>query len=408
MPLLHKFIIASMILLLSLSAVSSVISSNNPCAQCHRSNTETCSLDPTNSQSNLPSTIQIQSSSIKMAVRINGDRNNYFYRIAKLQVTLYSMQGNIDIKNPQQTVTDCYPGDTHVFLWQVTGVTLGSDTFHFILSAFNSHQNVDFSDSYSYPIVVSQGNGSSGSQTAVEPSASTIRFHENGETITLFINQPIENLEINPPRGITVQPDIVPLAQPGDEIKLMFTSASTTNIQGTATISWLENNNPREITLPVEYSTTPQQPIDYYSLIGRITAISLLCLLIVSMIVGGASKRINTLIKKRITTKQKNELHCLLSWIFFELALFHGAILLIGPYRDFIWNTNVILGYVTATGFFVVAVNGRFMTTIIHLIGADLWRTIHKYVSWGTLFIAVTHAVLIGTEFALIRGVLNI
>jgi hypothetical protein len=408
MPLLHILIIASMILLLVLSAVSSVLSSNNPCAQCHRSTTETCLFEPTNSQSNLPSSINTQTSSVKIAVQIKGDRNNYFYRIAKLQVTLYSMEGNIEIKNPQQTMTNLYPGDTPVFLWQVTGVTTGSDSFHFTLSAFNSHQNVDFSDSYSYPVAVSQENGSSGPQTAVEPSASIIRFHESGGTITLFIKQSIENLQITPPQGISAQPDFVAQAQTGDEIKVTFTSTSKTTIQGTATISWSEKNNPKEITLAVEYSTTPQQPIDYYSLIGRITAISLLCLLIVSMIIGGASKRINIFIRKRMNAKQKNELHCLISWIFIELTLFHGAILLIGTYRDFIWNTNVILGYIAAVGFFIVAVNGRFMTIIIRKIGPDLWRKIHKYVSWSTLLLCLTHAVLIGSEFSLIRGILNL
>jgi hypothetical protein len=408
MPLLHILITASMILLLFLSAVSNVISSNNPCSQCHRSTSETCSFEPTNSQSKLPSSINTQTSSIKIAVQIKGDRNNYFYRIAKLQVTLYSMQGNVEIKNQQQTMTNLYPGDTPVFLWQVTGVTPGTDSFHFTLSAFNSHQNVDFSDSYSYPVVVAQGNGSSGPQTAVEPSVSTLRFHESGGTITLFIKQPIENLQINPPSDISVQPDFVAQAQTGDEIKVTFTSTSKTIIQGTATISWSENNNPGEITLNLEYNTTPQQPIDYYSLIGRITAISLLSLLIVSMLIGGASKRINTFIKKRINAKQKNELHCLISWIFFELALFHGVILLIGPYRDFIWNTNVILGYITAVGFFIVAVNGRFMTIIISKIGANLWRKIHKYVTWGALLLCITHAILIGTEFALLRGLLKL
>jgi hypothetical protein len=398
----------SMILMLSLSLISPVISTNNPCSQCHNSKTETCAFDPTNPQSTLPSKLFMQSSSIQIAVVITGNGNSFFYRIESLQVTLASVQGSVDIRTPQQTLTDHYPGQTPIFQWQVNGVTTGIDTLQFTLCALNSHHNIRISDTYSYSLVVAQGNGSGTPQTAVEPSISSMFFHEKGGSLTLQIKQPITNLQIAVPQEISVQPSFIPSAQAGDNITLSFTSTSKTPVQGMITITWSENSNIQTITLPVGYTHTPEQPVDYYSLTGRATAITLLGLLIASMIMGGASKRINTYVKKRITANQKNELHCLMSWIFFEIALFHGAILLIGPYRGFIWDTNIILGYLSATGFFIIAVEGRFMNPIIHIIGARWWRIIHKYVSWGTLLLVLIHAILIGTEFTILRGAIGI
>jgi cytochrome b561 len=406
--LLNIFIIFSMVILLSLSIVSGLFSSSNPCSVCHKSHYETCTLDPNGSQSSLPAELFTQPSSIKMSVKITGDSNNFFYRISQLCVTLESIQGNVQIQNAKQTIYDLYPGDAPVFFWRVTGITSGSDSLRFTLSGLNPHHKISFTDSYSYNIMVSPGNGTGTQGSAIDVLTSTIIFHKSSESITLFVKQPVENIKIIPPQGISVQPEDVLRAKPGDEIQITFSTTSTTPIQGDIKISWVEKNNPGEMTLAIQYSPTPQQPVDYYSLAGRITAILLLGLLISSMVLGGASKHINAFINKKIKKRQKNEFHCLLSWVFFELALFHGAILLIGPYRNLIVNTNVILGYASAVGFFIVAVNGRYMNPIIRMIGAGSWRKIHKYASWTTLLLCLIHAILIGTEFALIRSMLGL
>jgi hypothetical protein len=342
-----------------------------------------------------------------MSVKITGDDNNLFYRISELNVVLESTQGNVRIQNAKQTLNDLYPGDTPTFLWQVTGIAAGTDDLHFSFTASNPHHKICFTDSYSYNIIVSPGNGSGPQGTAIDVLVSTIIFHKSSDSITLFIKRSIENITITSPEGISVQPSVVARASAGDEIKITFSTTSKTSIQGDVTISWVENN-PGKMTIPLQYSPTPQMPIDYYSLAGRGTAILLLSLLIISMVLGGASKRLNAFLSTKIKKSQKNELHCLLSWIFFELALFHGAILLIGTYRNFIWNPNVILGYASAVGFFIVAINGRFMNPIIRIIGTGYWRKIHKYVSWTTLLLSLVHATLIGTEFALVRSVLGL
>jgi hypothetical protein len=275
-PFPNFCVIVSMILILSLSLFSSVISTNNPCSQCHQNRSETCAFDPTDAQSRLPSEINTQSSSVKIAVKITGDGSSFFYRIASLQVLLESVQGNIAINNPRQTMADLYPGETPVFQWRVNGLSPGSDTLRFKLSARNPHHNLAFSDTYSYSVVITQGSGSPGSQPAVEPSMVTLLFHENGGTLILYIKRPLENLKVSAPQGITIQPDSISSAQTGDEITLSFSSISKTPIHGMITIIWVENNNPGTLTVPVEYNITPRQPIDYYSLADRITALLLL------------------------------------------------------------------------------------------------------------------------------------
>lgn len=406
---INIIIFASMLIITSFAVASGLITSNNPCKECHRLFYEYCNLLPDDTLSTLPETINEEPTYVKIAVEITGNGKTQFYKIDLLQVRLESKNGLVNIQNSEQEMHDLYPGSKIVFSWTVRGIENGTDTLVFNLYAHNPHKDSEFYDSFSYDVTVSISSDNDKPQKpAVEPSSWTVVMDENGEgEVVLHINREIEDLVINTPNFIQVKPDYVPTLSAGENITLFFEAKTNQKINANVSVYWRENGEQKEIKLLVLYNPPSKAGGNPYSLVGRYTGIASLALLIISILFGGVSNKLKHFLNSKMGARKRIRMHCIISWALLILSLIHGAILLIGPYSNYFWDPKIVLGDLSALSLLAISINGTFMKSIIRRIGADRWRKMHIIYSWISLVLCIVHTILIGTDFAFIRNVLR-
>ena len=402
--MLNRIVIASLIVILSLSVASGFLTSLNPCSQCHRNISETCSFNQTSSSAVLPTQLSESATLITLPIDISGSGLNREYRINELTVTLTSVNGKITIQNAKQTWNNLYPGGKILFSSTITGIEEGTDTLIFTLSALNTHQYSTFSDSYTYDVdIVFKGVNTQ--QPAVEPSIRSLYLSEEQTTFQLFIQQDIHNLTLSSSDNIILEPTAIETLYKGDHVDVTVTVVSKKALEENLTITWSESSETQQLQLLVSFAPAPLEKINYYSLIGRILGILSLCLLIASIGLSGIHKKIRSYVNKVLAPKKRSRIHCYLSGILLFLSIIHGLLLLLGPYADFLTKSEIILGYITVISMGIVSINGTFRTIIINKTGSNLWRKIHGYFSYFALMLCIIHACLIGTEFAIIRSI---
>jgi hypothetical protein len=277
------------------------------------------------------------------------------------------------------------------------------DILFFSLSGTNPHQNSKFFNSYSHEIIV-EVEDTNMQELAIKPSTYSIVTHEKEQIFELSITRDINQINIVPTEGITVNPDKILSLNKGDTETIEIIVNQDEKIDGHISLEWFENSEKERIKINFMYSPKIEEEINLHLISGRITGILSLILLVCSIFLSGITRKIRKKINQIIKTKLRIKLHCYLSGSLLILSIFHGIILLIGPYSEFIWMEEVILGYLTAISMFVVSINGLFIKKISKLIGPRLWRKTHGYYSYLTLILCIFHALLIGTDFAVFRG----
>jgi hypothetical protein len=136
---------------------------------------------------------------------------------------------------------------------------------------------------------------------------------------------------------------------------------------------------------------TPSTPIP---LMGRATGIVSLALLITSIVIG--------LVK--MGKARRARVHCAVSWFILGLSVYHGLILLLGPYSTLTLGTYVILGYASAAVMGVASVNGLINKWMSKKLGYKGWLWIHRIGTIVAITLVVIHAIMMGTDTAFIRN----
>ena len=351
---------------------------------------------------NIPDTIGNEILIISIPVTISGSGSNHYYKIDKLTVNLESRNGYISIDSPSQEWKNLYPGGTIFFTTPILGLEKGTDILQFSLNGFNSHENSRFSDSYSHEIIVDLEDGET-QELAMNPSTWSIVMDETETIFYLLIKRDIEQINIIPPEEVTVIPKTITSLNKGDTENIQIVINKNKQIEGKITINWIENSTEKSLQISLNYFPQKEEEISLNSLAGRITGMLSLILLICSIVLSGINKTIRKKINYKINSKKRIWLHCYVSWGLFFLSIFHGIVLLIGPYTEFIWMSEIVIGYLTAISMFAVSINGLFIKQISKIIGPRLWRKTHGYYSYLSLILCLIHAFLIGTEFEILR-----
>lgn len=297
-----------------------------------------------------------------------------------------------------------YPGGSLYFTTPISGLESGTDQLTFTLNGLNPHYSSTFSDSYSYEISISKESSDS-QDIAIIPSTWSMNLNEKQGNLELSIIKNIQQISITSSPVISISPNEITSLNEGDVQEIEINIVSDEIVEDSIFIKWMEGGSEKQIEIQILYSPPiKEEGINYYSLLGRITGMMSLIALIISIILGGIHKKIRPKINKLINAKTRTAWHCYISWILCLLSLFHGIILLIGPYSKYIWIPEIILGYLTLISMVAVSINGTFMKKIIKIIGSNLWRKTHSYYSYLALILCIIHAVLIGTDFQIIRG----
>jgi len=129
-------------------------------------------------------------------------------------------------------------------------------------------------------------------------------------------------------------------------------------------------------------------------LMGRITGLLSLGLLISSLALGivkwGGKRRVRV--------------HCAISWFIVGLSVYHGVMLVLGPYSRQIWGDFVLLGYVSAAVMGVSGVNGLAQSWMSRVAGYTAWQWTHRITIILAVVLVLIHGIYLGTDFAFLRN----
>ena len=132
-------------------------------------------------------------------------------------------------------------------------------------------------------------------------------------------------------------------------------------------------------------------------LTGRVTGLLSLGLLVASLVLGlvknGGERRVRV--------------HCAVSWFILALSVYHGIMLVWGPFSR-IWLGNwILLGYISAVIMGVSSINGLARKWMSQRFGHKAWIWVHRITIVIVIVLVIVHAVLMGTDFAVLRNLLQ-
>lgn len=148
----YLVIAVTVAIVVSLFAVPAFSVSSNQCSSssCHPGAPYNMQLDilEGNSQNIIPSSIQV-GQTLTVSVVIENINNAPMYnQFSSVYLTLSSQNGHFSVNTPTFNV-GTLPTGTATATWQITGVSQGSDALLISASATNTHEYLQYSDSYS-------------------------------------------------------------------------------------------------------------------------------------------------------------------------------------------------------------------------------------------------------------------
>jgi hypothetical protein len=128
-------------------------------------------------------------------------------------------------------------------------------------------------------------------------------------------------------------------------------------------------------------------------LTGRMTGMLSLGLLMASICLGFIRRGGRRIVR----------LHCAVSWFIIGLSVYHGLMLVVGPYSRFVWGNLQLLGYASAVVMGVSGANGLLQRWMSKRIGHSTWIWMHRITIMLAVVLVSIHAIALGTDFAFVR-----
>jgi DMSO/TMAO reductase YedYZ heme-binding membrane subunit len=130
---------------------------------------------------------------------------------------------------------------------------------------------------------------------------------------------------------------------------------------------------------------------------GQIIGFLTLGILIV-IIVNGFSKTSRKILAKPLKVKDPQNIHCYLSLVIILFGVFHGSLLIIGPYS---WNSEPNLFGASALAIFgIMAVTSFSRNRIVDRFGDKNWKRLHLIFTILVASILIYHVVTFGGHFS--------
>ena len=198
--------------------------------------------------------------------------------------------------------------------------------------------------------------------------------------------------------AITLSPYFISGLSPGQKhtVQLYVIGNSATVDNGRIDIVWENQTGEREAAFVVVRTVGPAagpDPDNPIRWTGRATGLLSLGLLITSVVLGYVKKG----------GKRRVRVHCAVSWFILGLSVYHGIMLVLGPY-DRVWLTNwVLLGYASAVVMGVSSISGLARDWMTKRSSHKAWIWFHRAFLITAIALAVFHALLLGTDLRFVR-----
>jgi hypothetical protein len=202
-------------------------------------------------------------------------------------------------------------------------------------------------------------------------------------------------------RALTVSPASIASMEPGQRctVNLTVVNGSVPIDNGRVDIVWENETGARDSSFVLVSIKAPspgrvEAAMSPLVLTGRITGILSLSLLLTSLALGLAKKG----------GARRVRVHCAVSWFLLGLGLYHGLMLVWGPYSRIMWSNFLLLGYASATMMGASGVNGLLHRWMSRKAGHRTWIWVHRITIIVAVVLVTIHAMAIGTDFAFLRG----
>ena len=198
--------------------------------------------------------------------------------------------------------------------------------------------------------------------------------------------------------AITMAPDHVSGLAPGQmhtvQVYVVANPAIVDN--GRIDIVWENRTGAREAAFVVVRTVGPaagpglENPTRWT---GRAVGLLSLGLLMTSVVLGYV----------KWGGKRRVRVHCAVSWFILGLSVYHGLMLVWGPYNR-VWLTGwVLLGYISAAVMGVSSVNGLLQDWMTRKTSHKTWIWLHRATLIAAIVLVAIHAIKIGTDLKFAR-----
>lgn len=298
------------------------------------------------------------------------------------------------------------------FAWNLTAGALVSETNITVVvnyTARHSHINNPDVDMSRYSVLRQ-------ARVIVAPSAisfssSELTVYTGGEKSASFniaASSAASNISISvspnlQPTGVAASPASIPLLSSGQsaQVQVIFKTPAEPVENGRLNVKWQDASGKWESAYIIvrivnaDTGSTAQGQLLSLRLAGRILGMSTIAFLGFSLGLG---------LFRLGNPARRARVHCAVSWVLLFMALYHGLILLYGPYASLIWGKYIIIGYAAAATMGAASVQGLMEDRMSRAMGAGAWRWSHRVLIISAAALGMAHGILMGTEFAAVRA----
>jgi hypothetical protein len=204
--------------------------------------------------------------------------------------------------------------------------------------------------------------------------------------------------------AIRVFPSFTAHLPPGQvlQVEVEALNGSAGGVNGRIELTWENATGSPDAAFIAISSDKPVAPVPAVGsgalrFTGRVTGLLSLAILISAIVLG----------RVRLKARTRLRVHCTLAWFIVGLSVYHGLMLVFGPYAKHIWQTPVVLGYISAAVMATAGITGLARARMSKKVGYKAWKWTHRIALISATVLVIVHALLMGTDLAFIRAAFN-
>jgi hypothetical protein len=259
---MHKasiLLIAAAMIIVAFIFLSPVFSqSTSPCSSCHGGYYQYLDILEVNTANQLPATLNVGATATVTIVIENKVNTARYTALSSVSLILSSQSSHFTVNAPIFSIGTLQKG-TATATWQITGVSAGLDALVISANARNSHENLQFRDTYTSPALIVAGSTPTPSPTALPqpsltapPTLAPTTDPTNSPPATPSPTASPTTSEISTPTT-TLSPLTTPTSNPPPIFATPTPSPNTKNHS-------IQNPNPTTKTPPITSPTLSSPP----------------------------------------------------------------------------------------------------------------------------------------------------
>jgi hypothetical protein len=229
--------------------------STSPCSSCHGGYYQYLDILEGNAANQLPATLNVGETATVTIIVENNANTALYTALSSVSLTLKSQSGHFTVNVPTFSIGALQKG-TATATWQITGVSAGSDALVISANARNSHQNLQFQDTYSPSPAINVAGLTATPIPTASPTPSPTQVPTPSPTLT---PTPTLAPAPSPTPGTTISPTQTPTLMPIPTPVVTPSPTPTSTIAPTPipTSTLISTPTPLQTILPPTPTLTP-------------------------------------------------------------------------------------------------------------------------------------------------------